>query len=216
MKLHLLLTALTATLLMGSCINNNNKTTDTAMEQENIELTGNWESAYYKIEAAQLPDNVIELIGKEWMLVTAGQEDSLNTMTASWGGMGYIWERPASFIFIRDTRYTYEFLQKHDGFTLSFFTPDHKGALRTCGSMSGRDGNKIEKAGLTPVKTPSGLMSFTQARMIIECKKMFVQKLDPANLTEPYKSKIVAEAYTGDPATHQLFISEITNIWVKK
>ena len=55
------------------------------------------------------------------MLVTAGDESSYNTMTASWGGMGYIWERPSTFIFIRDTRYTYQFLQQHESFTLSFF-----------------------------------------------------------------------------------------------
>ncbi|OKZ13922.1 MAG: hypothetical protein BHV75_01700 [Bacteroides oleiciplenus] len=168
------------------------------------------------MEASDLPDNVIQLIGKEWMLVTAGNKGSYNTMTASWGGVGYIWERPSTFIFIRDTRYTYQFLQQEESFTLSFFDEKYRNALRICGTRSGRDTNKIEEAGLTPLETPSGLMSFGEARMIIECKKMFVQELDYANLTEPYKTKVMEESYKNESSKHQMFISEITNIWVKK
>lgn len=163
-----------------------------------------------------MPDNVIQLIGKEWMLVTAGDESSYNTMTASWGGMGYIWERPSTFIFIRDTRYTYQFLQQHESFTLSFFNEKYRNALRICGTMSGRNTDKVKEAGLTPLETPSGLMSFEEARMIIECKKMFIQELDYANLAEPYKSKIMEEVYKNEPSKHQMFISEIVNIWIKK
>lgn len=150
------------------------------------------------------------------MLVTAGNKGSYNTMTASWGGVGYIWERPSTFIFIRDTRYTYQFLQQEESFTLSFFDEKYRNALRICGTRSGRDTNKIEEAGLTPLETPSGLMSFGEARMIIECKKMFVQELDYANLTEPYKTKVMEESYKNESSKHQMFISEITNIWVKK
>ena len=69
---------------------------------------------------------------------------------------------------------------------------------------------------MTPLETPSGLMSFEEARMIIECKKMFVQEMDYANLTQPYKEKIMEESYNNEPSKHQLFISEITNIWIKK
>ena len=76
--------------------------------------------------------------------------------------------------------------------------------------------DKVKEAGLTPLETPSGLMSFEEARMIIECKKMFIQELDYANLAEPYKSKIMEEAYKNEPSKHQMFISEIVNIWIKK
>ena len=82
--------------------------------------------------------------------------------------------------------------------------------------MSGRNTDKVKEAGLTPIETPSGLMSFEEARMIIECKKMFVQELDYANLAEPYKSKIMEEAYKNESSKHQMFISEIVNIWIKK
>lgn len=74
----------------------------------------------------------------------------------------------------------------------------------------------MSEAGLTPLETPSGLMSFEEARMIIECKKMFVQEMDYTNLTQPYKEKIMEESYNNEPSKHQLFISEIINIWIKK
>lgn len=200
-------------------MNSNKKTNKESPEQSAgnpVDSSSGWKAGYDRIEASELPDNVIHLIGKEWMLVTAGKKDSYNTMTASWGGMGYIWERPSSFIFIRNTRYTYQFLQKEEEFTLSFFSEQHRGALRICGTKSGRDTDKVKEAGLTPMETPSGLMSFEEARMIIECKKMFVQELDYANLTTPYFTNIMKESYEKEPSQHQLFISEITNIWLKK
>lgn len=202
-------------LLVASCTNSSDKKAGNQDTKSNVTST-DWQSRYDKIEASDLPDNVIQLIGKEWMLVTAGNKGSYNTMTASWGGVGYIWERPSTFIFIRDTRYTYQFLQQEESFTLSFFDEKYRNALRICGTRSGRDTNKIEEAGLTPLETPSGLMSFGEARMIIECKKMFVQELDYANLTEPYKTKVMEESYKNESSKHQMFISEITNIWVKK
>lgn len=204
-------------LFITSCMSNSSKTTDDSKQQVTSPAVPTaWESRYDKIEASALPDNVIELIGQQWMLVTAGDKDAYNTMTASWGGIGYIYERPSTFIFIRDTRYTYQFLQKEEGFTLSFFPEQYRGALRVCGTKSGRDTDKVKEAGLTPLETPSGLMSFGEARMIIECKKMLVQELDYANLTEPYKAKVMEESYGSEPSKHQLFISEITHIWIKK
>lgn len=216
--------AVFAALLFASCNNSNNekKTTENNKNTEAQAATptsdesGDWQSRYNKIAPKKLSDNVIELIGDEWMLVTAGNKDSLNTMTASWGSIGNIWGRPAAFMFIRDTRYTYQFLKQEDGYTLSFFDKEYKEALTICGTKSGKDTDKIKEAGLTPIETPSGLKSFAEARMIIECKKMFVQELDYNNFTDNYKEKIMEETYNNEPSKHQLFISEITNIWIKK
>ena len=213
MKTTILLPVISLFLFLASCTNpNDKKVNDQTSESSESGVTStDWQSRYDKLEASDLPDNVIQ-----WMLVTAGDESSYNTMTASWGGMGYIWERPSTFIFIRDTRYTYQFLQQHESFTLSFFNEKYRNALRICGTMSGRNTDKVKEAGLTPLETPLGSMSFAEARMIIECKKMFVQELDYASLTEPYKSKIMEEAYKNEPSKHQMFISEIVNIWIKK
>lgn len=219
MKMKCVLPAIILTLLMASCMSNNEKKTEKSTNSEtlsNNNISNDWQSQYDRIEASDLPDNVFELIGQQWMLVTAGNNESYNTMTASWGGLTYIWERSASIMYIRDTRYTYQFLQKEESFTLSFFSEQYRGAMRICGTKSGRDTDKVKEAGLTPIETPSGLMSFGEARMIIECKKMLVQELDYANLSEPYKAKIMEESYNNEPSKHQMFISEITNIWLKK
>ena len=196
----------------------NSKKTNNAsfIQKEDSTSDTNWQSHYDRIEATDLPDNVINLIGKQWMLVTSGNTSSYNTMTASWGAIGYMWSRPSTFIAVRDSRHTYQFLQREESFTLSFFTEEYRGALRICGTKSGRDTDKVSEAGLTPLETPSGLMSFKEARMILECKKIFVQEMDYANLTQPYKEKIMEESYNKEPSKHQLFISEITNIWIKK
>ncbi|MDR0970247.1 MAG: flavin reductase [Lentimicrobiaceae bacterium] len=188
----------------------------TTQNQENKAMENTWESKYDKLTAFELPDNVMQLIGKEWMLITAGDSMSFNTMTASWGSLGYLWNRPAAFIFVRDTRYTYQFLQEEAGFTLSFFEEKYRKALGICGSKSGRDTDKVAEAGLTPLETPSGLMTFSEARMIIECEKMFVQKMNLDNFVASYQSKIIAEAYESDPATHDMFVAEIKAVWVKK
>lgn len=195
---------------------NSKKTDKTVIWKEDGTGNTSWHSRYDRIEATDLPDNVIDLIGKQWMLVTAGNKSSYNTMTAAWGAVGYMWSRPSTFIVIRDSRYTYQFLQREESFTLSFFTEEYRGALRICGTKSGRDADKVSEAGLTPLEIPSGLMSFKEARMIIECKKIFVQEMDYAYLTQPYKEKIMEESYNNEPSKHQLFISEITNIWIKK
>ena len=92
-----------------------------------------------KIEPNKLPDNYINIIGNEWMLVTAGTKEKFNTMTASWGGTGFLWNRPVVFIFIRPERYTYEFIENGDYFTLSFLGQEHKDVHKICVSKSGRD-----------------------------------------------------------------------------
>ena len=74
-----------------------------------------------KVEVKELSENFFEAIGKEWMLVTAGNKEAFNTMTASWGGIGWLWNKPVAFVFVRPERYTYEFIEKSDYLTLSFW-----------------------------------------------------------------------------------------------
>lgn len=98
------------------------------------------------IEAGKLSENFIRLIGQEWMLVTAGESGRFNTMTASWGGIGYLWNKPVAFVFIRPQRYTFGFMEAQDGFTLSFLGENNREALNICGTLSGREVNKVEQA----------------------------------------------------------------------
>ena len=72
--------------------------------------------AFIEQDLNKLNLNPFEMIGGSWMLITAGTEDSFNSMTASWGGMGFLWNKNVVFTFIRPERYTYEFTRKTNCF----------------------------------------------------------------------------------------------------
>lgn len=161
---------------------------------------------FKKPDLNMIDENVFKLIGEDWMLITSGNKDSFNTMTASWGGMGILWNRPVSYIFVRPTRYTYEFIEKSNGYTLSFFSERYRKALTLCGSTSGRDTDKIAEAGLTPQETESGEISFKEARLVLKCRKLYFQDIDPAHFIDSSIEKMYDNDY------HRMYIGEITGI----
>src|SRR5512145_2101754 len=116
---------------------------------------------FSEIKPDQLTDNPFKLINSDWMLITAGTKEKFNTMTASWGGLGVLWERKVGYIFIRPNRFTYEFVEAAPLFTLSFLNETHRKALQYCGTHSGRNTDKMKGAGLTPVHD-NGLVYFTE------------------------------------------------------
>jgi flavin reductase (DIM6/NTAB) family NADH-FMN oxidoreductase RutF len=132
-----------------------------------------------------LTDNVFKLLHKDWMLITAGTPDNFNTMTASWGGFGVLWNKPVAFLFIRPTRYTFEFSEKCDIITLSFFKEEHRNALNICGSCSGKDLDKVKKAGITPITTDNGGVSFAEARLFMDCNILTFSDIDPTHFRIP-------------------------------
>ncbi len=166
---------------------------------------------YASIAPAKLDESVFRLIGADWMLVTAGTKDSFNTMTASWGGLGVLWNKNVSFIFIRPQRYTFEFVERADAYTLSFFGEEHRKALQYCGAHSGRDVNKVEKTGLTPSFTDNGSVCFEEARLIIECEKIYWQDLDPAHFLDPDIEKNYSKR-----DYHRMYIGEVVSCFAKK
>ena len=101
-------------------------------------------SNFKEVPISELSFNPFTLIDKEWMLITAGDAEKCNTMTASWGGLGELWKKYVSFIFIRPQRYTLEFIEKKDYYSLCFFDKEFKSALSYCGAKSGRDVDKIK------------------------------------------------------------------------
>ena len=137
---------------------------------------------YRKISAKEIPGNIIDMISREWMLITAGDKRAYNMMTASWGFMGELWGEDCVSVFVRPERYTMEFIDKSDYFSLSFYG-DNKAIHKVCGSLSGRDVNKTEMAKLTPdfcEKAPF----FCEARLVIICKKQYVAPLDKNAFTD--------------------------------
>ena len=144
------------------------------------------------------------------MLITAGNDAQYNMMTASWGGLGHMYNKPVAFCFINPTRYTYQLMENNDTYTLSFYTETYRDILNYCGTNSGRDKDKVKEAGLTPITTPSGSKAFSEAWMIIECRKMISQTINIDGISDPELRKQWA-----GKAMHKMFIGEILNVWVK-
>ena len=157
-----------------------------------------------------LTDNPFKLIGSDWMLITAGTPESFNTMTASWGGLGILWERKVAACFIRPTRYTFGFAERSPYFTLSFFEERYRKALTYCGTHSGRNTDKIREAGLTPVKE-GGFVYFEEARLVLACRKIYFQDINPERFLDPK----IGEMYPRKDY-HRMFIGEIVKCLVRE
>lgn len=166
------------------------------------------------IAAQQITDNFIDIIGREWMLVTSGTPGHFNTMTASWGGAGYLWNRPVATIFVRPERYTFGFIEDTGRFSLSFLGPEHKGVHKVAGSKSGRDTDKITETGLHPVVTETGGIFYEETRLGLECKVLYADMIEASNFLDP----ALAGQWYG-PAQggfHKMYVAEITSAWQKE
>lgn len=166
-----------------------------------------------EISVSELKDNMFDAIGKEWMLVTAGTPEKFNMMTASWGGTGILWGKPVAFIFIRPERYTYEFIEKGDKLTLSFLGEAHRDIHKICGSQSGRDIDKVAASGLKPYVTENGNIAYEQARLVLECKKLYADFIEADNFVD----KLLINRWYGEKhgGFHKMYILEIEHVLVK-
>ena len=157
-------------------------------------------------------ENAFDLIGKEWMLVTAGNKEKFNTMTASWGGIGWLWNRPVAFVFIRPERYTHDFIERESRLTLSFYKEEYRSILQFCGTKSGRDVDKVKETGLKPVALESGAMTFEQARLTLDCRKLFKSPMAAANFID---KSILEKWYGSQPggSLHDVYVVEIEGVY---
>ena len=150
--------------------------------------------------------DIFSVFDKKWALLTAGNKDSFNTMTVSWGGMGTIWGKPVATVYVRTSRYTHEFMDREGYFTVSFYPEEYRKVLGVLGSKSGRDMDKMNGSGLT-AKTLQESVTFEEAEITLVCRKMFMQRLEPSNITDPDAAKF----YAGD-APHDMYIGEVVDI----
>ena len=160
------------------------------------------EAGFQGVDPEAVQDNIFRLIGKDWMLITAGTRGSFNTMTASWGGVGVLWDKKVCFTFVRPTRYTFEFLEKSEFYTLSFLKEQYRDILMYCGTKSGRDVNKVTETSLTPVFGENTVF-FAEARLVMECRKIYVEDIKPGNfldqaVNEYYPKKDYHRIYVGE------------------
>lgn len=166
-----------------------------------------------EINPVNITDNAVELIGHKWMLITAGERESFNLMTASWGGIGFMWGKPVAFVVVRPNRYTYEFIEKKEYLTLSFMGEEFRSALRVCGTTSGRNGDKMAAAGLSPIVTEMGNVAVEGADLVLECRKLYSDALKESGFVD---KSCLEKWYAEDNPLHRMYVVEIMHAWIKE
>ena len=163
---------------------------------------------FKKISPFDIDENVFKMMDKDWMLITAGTRNHVNTMTASWGHLGIMWNLPVAICYIRPQRYTFNFANEHDAYTLSFFEAKDREILQFCGTKSGRDHDKIHETGLIPLETDSGNIYFEQARLVLECRKIYQDDMKADHFLRP---EVVKKNYPKNDF-HRFYYGEIITV----
>lgn len=166
---------------------------------------------YIEVKPEGLNKSAFQMIGNDWMLITAEKDNKVNAMTASWGGLGVMWNKNVSYIVIRPQRYTKEFIDNSDTFSLCFFDKKHKKELTYLGTVSGRDEDKMSKTTLT-LNHYDKIPYFEEAEIIITCKKLFAQEFSK----DAFMDKTLIEKNYPSNDFHTMYISEVIKILIRK
>ena len=168
--------------------------------------------AFKEIKIEELSFNPFTKIAKDWMLITAGDEEKSNTMTASWGGLGIMWGKNIATAYIRPQRYTKEFVDNSDTFTLSFLSEEYRKALSVCGTISGKNvEDKWKDAGLHPYYVDR-TTAVEEADLILVCKKLYAQDMLPECFVE---TECDTKWYP-EKDYHTMYIAEIEKVLVRE
>ncbi|MCR5207800.1 MAG: flavin reductase [Eubacterium sp.] len=166
---------------------------------------------FKEIKITDLKENTVDPIKNQWALVTAGDKDSFNTMTVSWGSVGELWGRDVVTVYIRESRYTNEFVDNSDYFTLSVYPEELKGIHSVCGSKSGRDIDKAKECKLTPVFGENAPY-FEEAKLVVICKKAAKSKFDKSQFTDGE----IEEKWYSDNDYHYIYYGYIEKVLVRE
>ena len=161
-----------------------------------------------EISIKSVKKNLVEAIADEWMLITAGDKDGYNMMTASWGFLGEMWGADTAMVVVRPQRYTMEFIEKNDYFTISFYG-ENKDIHKICGTMSGRDVDKTSLTGLTPVLLHNSVF-FREANLVLVCKKQYIGDMNEDNFIDKEPLK-----WYENKDYHKMIFGKIEKVLVK-
>lgn len=150
--------------------------------------------------------SAFEVFDKGWALVTAGNPEHYNTMTISWGGLGTLWSKPVATVYVKPCRYTYEFMEQNELFTVSFYSEDWKKDLAILGTNSGRNCDKVSLTHLHPAEI-AGTTTFREAAVTLVCRKLYFADIDAAKVPEDARQR-----YYAAEAPHRMYIGEVLQI----
>ena len=150
------------------------------------------------------------LWAEQWMVLAAGDfgEGRFNGMAVGWGSLGTMWGKPLAQVVVRPGRYTHEFMEQYETFTLCAFPEACRSAVQLLGTKSGRDGDKISESGLTPAASSEvAAPCFAEAELVMECRKIYWQDMDPAHFLDP-----ATERNYPQKDYHRIYFGEIVAI----
>lgn len=165
--------------------------------------------AFREVQVQDLNFNPFTKIGKEWMLISAGDEKKVNTMTASWGGAGVLWGDNVVTAYIRPNRYTKEFVDEQECFSLSFFD-GYKKELGVLGTVSGRDTDKIKDVNFH-VTMLDNVPAFEEAKLVLIVKKLYVDSIKPGKFLD----SAIDEKWYPEKDYHEMYIAKILKAYIQ-
>lgn len=163
-----------------------------------------------EIGIRELKENFVSMISDQWALLTAGKIDNYNMMTVSWGGVGELWGKDVCFVFVRPQRYTFNYMEQNEYFTLSFYGGEYKKELGICGSKSGKDTDKTALIGFEPLEIGNSV-SFKEAKITVLLRKIAYQDMNPDGFIDPEIMKNYAAS-----DFHRTYVGEIVKVLVSE
>lgn len=166
-----------------------------------------------KVDLKTLRPEIFQVFMKQNALLTAGDRDKCNTMTIGWGQLGTLWNQPVCTVYVRPERYTYEFMESHDYFTVSVLPEGNQKIMGFCGSKSGRDVDKIKECGLTVCYGAGDAPYIGEAELVLVCKKAYVQDMDAACVLE---EGTVLPFYGEKGGWHRMYTGLVVEVYEKE
>lgn len=178
----------------------------------------NFDELFKQISSEDICENfnIFTLVGKDFYAVTAGKKEQYNSMIGSGGGFGLFFKKPTTWCLFRKDRYTLELIEKEQTYTLSFFPNEYKDKMLFLGRESGRDSKKMKEVELTNIQTPSGNMTFKEAKLIVECRLTAITTPNPEDFYSQESRDYIDEAYKDANEYRKFVFGEISHVWIKK
>lgn len=173
-----------------------------------------FDEQFKSVPAEEFDANFFNLVAKDFTVITAGEEP--NSMVASWGGIGIMFNKPVTWCFLRANRYTLEKIKETGTYTMCYFPDQYKGDIMQFGIKSGRNTDKMAQTKLTPMDTPDGYPAYGEAKVIIECKLIAAPTVSKDEFYTEEGKEFLQGGYDEAKDWHKLVYGEITNIYVRK
>lgn len=169
---------------------------------------------YQTVQPKDFDRNIFSLVGDDWTVITAG--DDPNSMVASWGGTGIMFNKPVTWCFLRANRFTLEKMRETGTYTFCYFPSEYKGDILKFGTASGRNTDKMDQTRLTPMQTPDGMPAYEEAQVIIECRLIAAPTVSKDEFYTQEGKDFLQGGFDEAKDWHKLVYGEITNIYIKK